>query len=316
MGADTPRLSVLLTGRWSAAEGQAWRSALQEALPEVAWCDLAQARSSPQAIEAAVVANPEPGALQGLPRLRLIQSLWAGVDRLLADPSLPAEVPVARMVEPMMTRAMTQTAVWAVLSLHRGFFAYAQRQRKALWRQHAQQRAEETPVLVLGAGVLGKSAGAALSALGYPVSHWQRGAPSAARQPLMETLAPLLARSRIVINLLPLTPQTRGLVNAGMLAALPRGASFVNLARGAHVVDADLLAALDSGHLRHAVLDVFHQEPLPPEHPFWLHPQVTVLPHVAALSDVRSAAQQVAANLALLQRGEPLLHTVDRSRGY
>jgi glyoxylate/hydroxypyruvate reductase A len=211
------------------------------------------------------------------------------------------------MVEPMMTRAMTETAVWAVLSLHRGFFAYAQRQQVGQWRQHSQTRAEDTPVAVLGAGVLGHSAGAALAALGYPVSHWHRdGSP----------LEPLLARSRIVVNLLPLTPHTHGLFDRQRLAALPRGASLVNLARGAHVVDADLLQALDSGQLRHAVLDVFHQEPLPPEHPFWRHPKVTLLPHVAALTDLRSAAQQVAANLLRLQRGEPLQHRVERSRGY
>lgn len=300
-------LTALLTGRLDAAEANTWREALREAMPTVRWWTLDEARRAPAEVDVAVVANPEPGSLQGFPRLRLIQSLWAGVDRLLADTSLPADVPLARMVEPMMTRAMTETAVWAVLSLHRGFFAYAQRQQAGQWRQHSQTRAEDTPVAVLGAGVLGHSAGAALAALGYPVSHWQRdGSP----------LEPLLARSRIVVNLLPLTPHTRGLFDRQRLAALPRGASLVNLARGAHVVDADLLQALDSGQLRHAVLDVFHQEPLPPEHPFWRHPKVTLLPHVAALTDLRSAAQQVAANLLRLQRGEPLQHRVERSRGY
>jgi glyoxylate/hydroxypyruvate reductase A len=300
-------LTVLLTGRMSADEVDAWRQALQAAMPTVRWWTADEARRAPMHVDAAVVANPEPGSLQGFPRLRLIQSLWAGVDRLLADTSLPADVPLARMVEPMMTRAMTETAVWAVLSLHRGFFAYARRQQAGQWRQHTQTRAEDTPVAVLGSGVLGRSAGAALAALGYPVAHWQRDGSA---------LEPLLARSRIVVNLLPLTPQTRGLFDHQRLAALPRGASLVNLARGAHVVDDDLLAALDSGHLRHAVLDVFHQEPLPTEHPFWRHPQVTMLPHVAALTDVRSAAQQVAGNLLRLQRGEPLLHRVERCRGY
>jgi glyoxylate/hydroxypyruvate reductase A len=119
-----------------------------------------------------------------------------------------------------------------------------------------------------------------------------------------------------VINLLPLTPATRGLLDARTFAAMPRGASLVNLARGAHVVEADLLTALDSGHLQRAVLDVFAAEPLPAEHPFWRHPRVTVLPHVAALTDERSAATVVAHNLRALRSGQPLAHRVDRSRGY
>jgi glyoxylate/hydroxypyruvate reductase A len=125
-----------------------------------------------------------------------------------------------------------------------------------------------------------------------------------------------LREAEIVINLLPLTPATRGLLDARAFAAMPRGASLVNLARGAHVVDADLLAALDAGQLQRAVLDVFASEPLPAEHPFWRHPKVTVLPHVAALTDERSAAAVVAANLKALAHGESIAHLVDRARGY
>jgi glyoxylate/hydroxypyruvate reductase A len=129
-------------------------------------------------------------------------------------------------------------------------------------------------------------------------------------------LAQRLAGRELVVNLLPLTPDTRGLLDARAFAALPRGAALVNLARGAHVVDAELLAALDSGHLAHAVLDVFHTEPLPAAHPFWAHPRVTVLPHAAAATDARSAAAVVATNLRALASGRPIAHLVDRSRGY
>ena len=129
-------------------------------------------------------------------------------------------------------------------------------------------------------------------------------------------LAALLPGAQIVVNLLPMTPATRGLLNARLFAALPRGACLVNLARGAQVVEPDLLAALDSGHLQRAVLDVFAEEPLASGHAFWQHPQVTVLPHVAALTDLRSAAQVVAANLQALRDGAPLAHLVDRVRGY
>lgn len=302
-----PPLNVLLSGRFDATERQAWWQALREAAPQCHWHrdDTPFDRAS---IDAAVVANPEPGSLDGLPKLRLIQSLWAGVDKLLADATLPPQVPLARMVDPAMNAAMAETALWAVLGLHRRFFDYAALQARATWQPQPQRRADEIGVLVLGAGQMGSAVAARLSAQGYRVVAWR------AREAM--PLAPLLASAEIVINLLPLTPATRGLIDARFLAALPRGASLVNLARGAHVVDADLLAALDSGHLHRAVLDVFHAEPLPAEHPFWRHPRVTVLPHVAALTDERSAARVVAANLTALSQGEAIAHAVDRARGY
>lgn len=303
--------TVLLCGRFDAGEHTRWLVALQAALPEVQWLDLQQARDltlqQPAAITVAVVANPTAGSLQGLPALRLVQSLWAGVDRLLADGALPDNVDVLRMVDPLMTAAMVQTALWAVLSLHRGTFDYAAHQRANRWQPHAQRRAEETAVLVLGQGVMGRAVATALAGLGYPVTGWKRdGAP----------LAAALPAAQIVINLLPLTAATRGLLNAQFFSALPQGASLVNLARGAHVVDEDLLQALDSGHLRHAVLDVFNTEPLPAQHRYWQHAQVTVLPHAAAMTDERSAAEVVARNLRAWWAGQPLQHRVQRQRGY
>ncbi len=299
-------MKVLLCGELLPAEHARWRDELARALPQAQWLDVAGARAVAHQVQAAVVANPAPGSLQGLPALRLVQSLWAGVDRLLADPTLPPDVPVARMVDPVMNAAMAETALWAVLSLHRGFFAYARRQARGQWRVHAQRRADEVGVLVLGQGQMGRACAARLAQQGYRVTGWRRGVE----------LAPLLGTHEIVVNLLPLTPATRGLLNAGFLAALPRGAAVVNLARGAHVVDADLLAALDSGHLRHAVLDVFNTEPLPASHPYWRHPRVTVLPHAAAATDPRSAAAVAAANLCAARDGTALRHLVDRQQGY
>jgi glyoxylate/hydroxypyruvate reductase A len=300
-------MNVLLCGDMDAAEQAQWRGALQAAMPEARWLDLAAAHAEPAAVQAAVVANPPPGCLQGLPGLRLIQSLWAGVDRLLADTTLPAGVPIARMVDPAMNAAMAETALWAVLALHRGFFAYARRQQRSQWRPHAQRRADEVRVLVLGQGQMGRTAAARIAQQGYRMAGWRRdGTP----------LAPCLAAADVVVNLLPLTPETRGLLDASFFAALPAQACVVNLGRGAHVVDGDLLAALDSGHLRHAVLDVFNTEPLPASHPYWLHPRVTVLPHAAAATDARSAAAVAVANLRAVRDGGPVLHTVDRQRGY
>lgn len=312
-------MNILLCGAFDTAELQHWQQVLADALPEARWCTVAQAHAQPAAVQAAVVANPPPGSLQGLPALRLIQSLWAGVDRLLDDPTLPAHVPLARMIDPAMSAAMTQTAVWAALALLRGFFDYARLQQQRRWQPLPQRRADECPVLVLGQGEMGRATARALAALGFPVTGWSRGAgaiePGVARC-AGTALWQALPGTQLLINLLPLTPATHGLLDARLFSALPRGAGIVNLARGAHLVEADLLAALDRGHLSHAVLDVFREEPLPAAHPFWTHGHVTVLPHVAALTDARSAAAMVAANLRALREGQPLRGLVERERGY
>lgn len=300
-------MKILLCGDFDAAERRQWQQALAAAMPEADWLDLTAARANANQVQAAVVANPAPGTLQGLPALGLIQSLWAGVDRLLADATVPPTVPIARMVDPAMNAAMAQTALWAVLSLHRGFFAYARRQREGVWQTHPQRRADEVRVLVLGQGQMGRAAAACIAQQGYALSTWRRdGTP----------LPTLLSAAHIVLNLLPLTAQTRGLLNREFFAAMPAKASVVNLGRGAHVVDADLLAALDSAHLRHAVLDVFQTEPLPPHHPYWQHPRVTMLPHAAAGTDARSAAAVAVANLRAWRDGGQISNLVERQRGY
>ena len=312
-------MNLLLAGSFDASERDAWAAALRQALPGHHLC-LARGEVADAQIDAAIVANPPPGQLQGLPRLRLIQSLWAGVDRLLADATLPAAVPIARMVDPAMNTAMAETALWATLGLHRGFFGYARQQQQGLWLQHPQRRADELPVLVLGLGQMGQAVARRLLQQGYPVAAWRRAAsepqPGVQMHSGKDGLHTALAGARVLINLLPLTPDTRGILDADLLARLPRGAALVNLARGAHLVDADLLAALASGQIGHAVLDVFQAEPLDSSHPFWAHPQVTVLPHVAALTDERSAAAVVAANIDALDRGAPLAHLVRRDAGY
>lgn len=332
-------MNILLCGSFEPAEETAWAQALGAALhPALPGHRLVTRRGElPDGdLQAAIVANPPPGSLAGLTGLRLIQSLWAGVDRLLADATLPAGVPIARMVDPAMNQAMAETALWATLALHRGFFSYARQQAAALWQPLPQRRASEVPVLVLGAGQMGRSTALALQQQGYPVTLWHRGGAAAtpgARSPAapvpataawapcllcagVPALQAALATAQVLINLLPLTPQTRGLINARLLARLPRGAGVVNLARGAHLVEADLLAALDGGQIGHAVLDVFHQEPLPAGHVFWRHPLVTVLPHSAAATDLRSAAGIAARNLQALASGQPLAHLVSAQAGY
>jgi glyoxylate/hydroxypyruvate reductase A len=274
------------------------------------------------ALDAAVLLAP--CTVSTFPGLRFVQSAWAGVDKLLD--SVPPALPLARMADPGMADQMAETALWAALSLQRGFFAHGVA-RTWVKQSLPSPRAEAVHVLVLGAGLMGGAAAARLRANGYVVSAWRSAPPAAApagggaAAPYAElfgaaALAEALPAASILINLLPLTPATRGLLDAALFSRMPRGAGVVNLARGAHLVERDLLAALESGQVGHAVLDVFAEEPLPDAHPFWGHPRVTVLPHIAALTDPASASALAVANLRALAEGRPLKMLVNRERGY
>ena len=320
-------MNILLSGEFDANELDAWHRCLHAALPEATWLNRAQAVAVADSVAVAVVANPPPGSLQGLPRLKLIQSLWAGVDRLLLDATLPPDVPIARMVDPAMNASMAETALWATLALHRDCFDYARDQLQQRWQPRPSRRADQVQVLVLGLGQMGRSAAQRIAQQGYRVSGWRLRPTSGSAVAAHElqgvdehagdaALPALLARSDIVINLLPLTAATSGMLDARFFALMKVGASIVNLARGAHLAEADLLAALDRGQIARAVLDVFHTEPLPGDHAFWSHPQVTVLPHVAGQTDPASASLVVAANIRAWRDGRTPQHLVDRARGY
>lgn len=273
----------------------------------------------PGAIECAIVAVPPPGVLTGFPNLRLIQSLWVGVESLLTDTTLPPDVPLARLVDPGMTETMTETVLQHVLNAHRSYEEYREQQAARLWRQVPQVRASARRVGLLGLGELGSAAARARAGLGFDVAGWSRQPKDLAGIGSFtgpEGFLPFLARTEILVCLLPLTAATRGILDARAFAALPRGATIINLARGGHIDDDDLLAALDAGQVGRAVLDVFNIEPLPTEHPYWRHPRVVVLPHMAAETDPQTAVAQVAENLRRLKAGEPLLNVVDRTAGY
>lgn len=308
---------LLAAGGEPAAQAQ-WLQLMREMLPRETIVVSADGADR-QSIDVAIVGNPPAEALSGLPALRLIQSLWAGVDGLLRHAGAPLGVMLARMVDPAMTTAMSETALWAVIGVQRDFFRYAQQQRVHRWLVHPQARADDTQVAVLGLGALGTAVALRLAAHGYAVRGWatrKRLLPAVETFAGTEALPAVLRGARIVVNLLPLTPATSGLLDARMWSLMAPGAAVVNLARGAHLVEADLLAALDSGRLSHAILDVFDREPLPAGHPFWDHPGVTLLPHVAAQTDPRSAALIAAANVKRLRAGEPVEHRVDAERGY
>lgn len=295
-----------------------WLGPLDAALPsdEIV---VYPALGDPAAIECAIVAVPPPGVLHGLPNLRLIQSLWVGVESLLGDPTLPPNVPLARLVDPGMTATMTETVLQHVLNAHREYETYRAQQRERVWKHQPQISARDRRVGFLGLGKLGLAAARSLAGLGFNVAGWSHRPKELAGIATFAGAAglePFLARTDILVCLLPLTAETRGVLNARTLALLPRGATVINLARGGHVVDDDLLAALDNGQIGRAVLDVFNVEPLPTKHPYWLHPRVVVMPHVAAETDPATAVSQVAENLRRLRAGEPILNLVDRRAGY
>ncbi|MBO0789616.1 MAG: glyoxylate/hydroxypyruvate reductase A, partial [Ktedonobacteraceae bacterium] len=272
----------------------------------------------PATIDCALVADPPRGELANFPRLRLIQSLWAGVDALLADPTLPGHIPLARLVDPSLTSAMSESVVAHVLSIHRQLHIYRLQQSMRKWQPLPQPHAHERRVGILGLGALGSAAANKLMVLGFDVAGWSRR-PKHIDGMLcftgQEGLDMLLSRTDILVCLLPLTPETRDILNARTLALLPQGATVINLARGEHISDEDLLDSLNRGHIAYAILDTFSIEPLPTEHPYWSHPHINVTPHVAATTDPRTAIPQVVQNIERLREGLPLIHLVDRVRG-
>ncbi len=295
-----------------------WQAELGKLLPELelrVWPDI----GDPTEIDAALVWRPPPGLLDQLPNLKLIISLGAGVDHILADPSLPPGIPILRLVDPYMTVAMSEYVQLQVLRLHRQDLIYRAQQQARVWRPLPQPNAAERRVGMLGLGVLGGAAALCLKVLGFNVAGWcrtERKLPGIPAFHGADGLAALLERSEILVCLLPLTPATAGILDARLFAGLPRGAAIVNCARGAHLVEADLLAALDNGQISAAVLDVFGDEPLPQQHPFWRHPRILITPHVAAATHPPTAAAAVADNLRRLRQGRPFLNRVDVSMRY
>jgi glyoxylate/hydroxypyruvate reductase A len=295
-----------------------WRGQLDRLLPGLAvrvWPDI----GDPAEIDYALVWRPERGLLAALPNLKLILSLGAGVDHILDDPELPRHVPIVRLIDPYLTDAMSEYVALQVLRLHRQDLDYQAQQKARTWRERDQKNAAERPVGILGFGEIGQAAGRRLRALGFPVAGWSRRertlegfATFAGRQGLPR----LLARAEILVCLLPLTEATQGILCARNFALLPPGAGLVNAGRGGHLVEEDLIPALEAGQLCGAALDVFRDEPLPPGHPFWSHPRILVTPHVAGITNPATAAPIIAATIRDFESGRPLSHRVDPARGY
>jgi glyoxylate/hydroxypyruvate reductase A len=294
-----------------------WIPRLSTLLPNEtirAWPD----EGDPANIDLAVLWTQPPGGLERYPRLSFVQSLGAGVNQLELD-VLPPRLRVARMVDPAMGPMMAEYCLTAVLRYHRRFDAHERSQRAGRWDFIPPVSPRHFPVGVMGVGELGAVTATALAAHGFPVRGWSSRPRSLSGVTCFaghSELPAFLDGLAALVCLLPLTAQTRGILNAALFDRLPNGAYLINAGRGAHLVEADLLAALASGRLAGATLDVLHEEPPPSDHPFWRHERVLLTPHVAALADPDGAASLVADNIMRFRRSEPVLNEVDRMRGY
>ena len=288
-----------------------WIPLLRKSLPDDTFTSEADA-----GIDVALVATPPAGTLAKLKGAKLIQSLWMGVERLLADPGLPKGVPIARCIDPGMVAAMSESVVSHVLDWHRHHYRYRRQQAEKQWRRRKQYMASDRVVGILGMGELGSDAAKKLRALGFNVAGYSRRPKELPGVESYTDLAPMLRATDALVCLLPLTKETRGILNGRHLSLLKKYGCVINLARGAHLVIPDLLHELDSGHLAHAYLDVFDTEPLPAGDPLWHHPHVTITPHSAALTEPRTAVPKIVENIERVRRGETPHHLVDFAAGY
>jgi glyoxylate/hydroxypyruvate reductase A len=270
-------------------------------------------------IEFALCWNHPPGELTKYENLKCIASLGAGVDHLTRDADLPDGVPVTRVVEHSMAQSMSEYVVLSVLNYCRHFDAYRSDQDQRSWHPRRPRLAEDTQIGIMGLGQLGADAAIKLSSLGFTVNGWSRtpqnidGVQCYAAEDGWENF---LSRSQILICLLPLTTSTKGILNRKTFDQLPADAYVINVARGHHLVENDLIEALDSGRLAGACLDVFDVEPLPADHPFWSHPKIKVTPHISSITFPEAVAPQIIENYRRAMSGRPLLNVVDLKRGY
>ena len=297
--------------------GRTWAEVFAEQAPDIElrfWPDC----GDPVDVEYLVAWEVPPGLLEQLANLRVLFSVGAGVDQLdLA--ALPESVAVVRMIEPGITEGMVEYATMSVLALHRNLIDYSQQQARCDWRPLPLVPAARRRVGVMGLGVLGRAVLDRLGMFGFERLGWSRSPkslPGVTCHAGQDALQDFLRDCNILVCLLPLTPQTRGILDARLFAALPRGAAIVNVARGANLDGEALIAALDSGQVSAAILDVTDPEPLPAGHPFWRHPRILLTPHVASMTQPETGALAVIDNVRRCIRGEPVSGHVDRRQGY
>jgi len=297
---------------------ETWIKPLQAALPEheiINWDD----DQSSLGVEIAIVWNPPAALFTREPQLKAVFNLGAGVDAILQRPGLRDEIEIYRLEDAGMAVQMAEYATWALLRASRHFDRYMELQQEKKWERLADIERDAWPIGVLGLGVMGSRVARTLASFDYPVAGWSRS-PKAIDA--VETFAGndqfpnFLSRTRVLVNTLPLTPQTHGILGRKTFEQLLPNACLINMGRGEHLVESDLLAMLESGHIQQATLDVFPEEPLPSEHPFWSHPAITVTPHMSAASLRPLTISQTVKKVQAYVAGEKVSGLVERSRGY
>jgi glyoxylate/hydroxypyruvate reductase A len=271
-------------------------------------------------IPLAIAWHPPDDAFERYPNLQAVCSIGAGVDNIIACPSLRPDIAVVRIVDPQQAQMMSGFVIWHVIWHQRRFKTYLDQQRDGIWQRLSQRTAQDVPVAILGYGEIGQKVAADLASLGFPVMVWSRTAkptPSSIRgfhgRPGLDAM---LGKTEVLVNLLPLTQETQSILNRELFARMRRGGYLVQVGRGEHLVDHDLLAALDSGQLDGAALDVFAAEPLAPQHPFWRHPKIVVTPHDASEVRLEAVAATLVATADAISTGQRPPYAIDRQRGY
>ena len=296
---------------------KAWRDTVAEKLPDLElriWPDAGE----PADIEYLAFMQPDFDILPAFPNLKAMFSRSAGVEAFVDHPKMP-KVPLGKMEPPGGDPMMTEYVVMHVLRFHRDMPGYQMAQANREWRRTRIVRPEERRVGFLGYGMMAKAPALVLKSLGFPVSAWVRSPRENEEIPIFHgrgQLEPFLNQTDIAVCLLPLTRETEGIFCSRTFAMMPRGAMLINVGRGKHVVYDDLIRALDSGQLSYAALDALWPEPLPPDSPLWLHPKITVMPHVARRPTVAQLVTEIAANIRSLEAGGPLLQQIDTAMGY
>lgn len=295
-----------------------WITGFAASLPQaevIVW----QERTAIAPCDYAVLWAPPAAMLPDLMHVKAIFITGAGVDGILKFGSELPDVPIVRLGDAGMAIQMVEYVTYAVLRYFRRFDEYEAQARRSLWKQLPQHRKEDFAIGVMGMGVLGLKVLEALAPFGFPLRGWSRSAKQIDGVTCFagsEGMDDFLRGTRVLVSMLPLTPETTNLLDRARLSLLPHGAYLVNVARGAHVGEPDLLTLVRSGHIAGATLDVFRNEPLPGPHPFWDEPRITITPHMAALTLPGPSAAQIAGKIDALERGEAVPDTVDRTRGY
>jgi len=295
-----------------------WATGLQKAFPDTL-IEIYPEVKDPASVHFAVCWKPEPGVLDQFPALKVIQSLGAGVEHILQTQTLSPPLQLTRVVDPGLANDMWEFVLAVVMDRLKGLRQYLLQQQQQLWQQRGYNTFAQTRIGILGLGQIGSLVAQRFAQLGFAVSGWSgslKDIPGVKTYVGESGFNSCLAESDILVNILPLTSSTTGILNSSSLQKLPQEAYLINVGRGAHLVDQNLLELLDEGHLGGAFLDVFHQEPLPEDHPFWSHPKVSVTPHIASLTNVETAMEQIIANYRRLLAGKPLLHEVKLNKGY